>query len=366
MISEQLRDWVIRIALFGLLLLVIATGISIWVHRDNGEPGPPGALSQSGQQSGAESQAEIPPPPKQLPGLATAPTQPEFDQLPQFDIVRANRNGDVVLAGRSASGDVISIYDGTEKIGETISDERGEWVFVPDKPLAPGNRELVLKTQRGDGSAILSSDVVVLAIPDPQSEDSQSSDQPLAVIVSREGHGGARLLQDSSASSEADRQDRQIKMQLEVINYGEAGDISLFGIAEAETVIKIYLDDQLIATTKANADHLWQAMPDIMIAPGSYSLRLDQFAGTRLIEQIRIPFIRSDLQIADSGSGQRRVIVEKGNSLWRIARRTLGNGIRYHLIYEANRDQINDPDLIYPGQIFIVPGEAETQDDEGG
>ena len=49
------------------------------------------------------------------------------------------------------------------------------------------------------------------------------------------------------------------------------------------------------------------------------------------------------------------VVVEPGNSLWVIARRLLGSGFKYSVIFAANTDQIRDPDLIYPGQIFLVP-----------
>ena len=49
------------------------------------------------------------------------------------------------------------------------------------------------------------------------------------------------------------------------------------------------------------------------------------------------------------------VIVQPGNSLWRIARRVYGRGLRYSVIYQANRERIRDPDLIYPGQIFTIP-----------
>jgi nucleoid-associated protein YgaU len=49
------------------------------------------------------------------------------------------------------------------------------------------------------------------------------------------------------------------------------------------------------------------------------------------------------------------VIVQPGNSLWRIARRVLGEGMSYVHIYEANQAQIRDPDLIYPGQVFEIP-----------
>ena len=44
-----------------------------------------------------------------------------------------------------------------------------------------------------------------------------------------------------------------------------------------------------------------------------------------------------------------------GRPLWRIARRVYGEGTRYAVIYQANRDMIRDPDLIYPGQVFAVP-----------
>jgi nucleoid-associated protein YgaU len=48
-------------------------------------------------------------------------------------------------------------------------------------------------------------------------------------------------------------------------------------------------------------------------------------------------------------------VVIRGDNLWQISRTTYGRGIRYTVIYKANRDQIRDPDLIYPGQIFVLP-----------
>ena len=54
-------------------------------------------------------------------------------------------------------------------------------------------------------------------------------------------------------------------------------------------------------------------------------------------------------------SGGAFVVVQPGNSLWRIARRTMEDGFAYTIIYEANKEQIRDPDLIYPGQIFEIP-----------
>jgi nucleoid-associated protein YgaU len=52
------------------------------------------------------------------------------------------------------------------------------------------------------------------------------------------------------------------------------------------------------------------------------------------------------------------VIIRRGDTLWRISRRVYGRGVRYSTIYLANQDQIADPDRIWPGQVFSVPGET--------
>ena len=53
------------------------------------------------------------------------------------------------------------------------------------------------------------------------------------------------------------------------------------------------------------------------------------------------------------------VIIRRGDSLWRISHRVYGRGLRYSTIYLANQKQIDDPDRIYPGQVFSVPSKTE-------
>ena len=50
--------------------------------------------------------------------------------------------------------------------------------------------------------------------------------------------------------------------------------------------------------------------------------------------------------------------VEKGDTLWAIAEKTLGNGSKYNVIFEANRPMLSHPDKIYPGQVLRIPAEA--------
>jgi nucleoid-associated protein YgaU len=53
------------------------------------------------------------------------------------------------------------------------------------------------------------------------------------------------------------------------------------------------------------------------------------------------------------------VIIRRGDSLWRISKRVYGRGVRYSHIYLANQQQIRDPDLIMPGQVFRVPSKSD-------
>ena len=56
--------------------------------------------------------------------------------------------------------------------------------------------------------------------------------------------------------------------------------------------------------------------------------------------------------------------VPKGDSLWKIAREQLGSGFRWGEIYEANRETIRNPNLIYVGQKLNIPEIQETNKEE--
>lgn len=56
----------------------------------------------------------------------------------------------------------------------------------------------------------------------------------------------------------------------------------------------------------------------------------------------------------DEGSNQTYTVV-KGDSLWNIAKKFYGNGSKYTVITEANKDEITNPNLIYPGQVLTIP-----------
>jgi nucleoid-associated protein YgaU len=50
------------------------------------------------------------------------------------------------------------------------------------------------------------------------------------------------------------------------------------------------------------------------------------------------------------------ITVQPGFTLWGIAKREFGDGVMYVQVFNANKDRIKNPDLIYPGQVFMIPG----------
>lgn len=52
--------------------------------------------------------------------------------------------------------------------------------------------------------------------------------------------------------------------------------------------------------------------------------------------------------------------VEKGDTLWAVASKALGNGARYTEIFEANKPMLSHPDKIYPGQVLRIPQDAKA------
>ena len=52
--------------------------------------------------------------------------------------------------------------------------------------------------------------------------------------------------------------------------------------------------------------------------------------------------------------------VKKGDTLWAISAKALGNGARYEEIFEANKPMLSDPDKIYPGQVLRIPQDTKA------
>ena len=151
----------------------------------------------------------------------------------------------------------------------------------------------------------------------------------------------------------------QSALTLETIDYDQKGRVEIGGRAPEGARVQLYLDNQPLGEARATDSGEWRVVPSKTVEPGPHRLRVDQIdrKGT-VVARIESPFSRAG-PLGDLPRGT-VVFVQPGNSLWRIARRTYGRGVRFTVIYDANRKQIRDPDLIYPGQIFVLPKPARS------
>lgn len=277
---------------------------------------------------------------------------------PEFDIVRVNPSGEAVIAGRAAPGSEVTVLSGDRSIGTVMADQRGEWVLLPEQKLEPGDHELTAVARLPDQEPMESGDVVVVVVPEPQKDiagqESTAAGQVLALAVPRDGEGRATVLQAPGASEGIGDN----RLFLDSVDYGEKGDVSIGGRADPGADLQVYLDNNLLGTTKADPEGQWRLTPDENVSEGMHDLRVDQIGESgEVVARVETPFQRMELS---DWPTQKVVVVQPGNSLWRLARRIYGKGVRYTVIYEANRNQIRDPDLIFPGQVFVVPRDAEA------
>ena len=262
---------------------------------------------------------------------------------PTFDVVRVDRSGSSVIAGRAAPGSTVEILADGKHVAEVVADKNGEWVVVTEAPLDSGNQELSLIARKPDGEKKVSKQTVVVMVPE------RPGKRPVVVLT---GEGTSKLLQGQPGNGAP---------VLDTLDYEGPDRIIFSGRASSNSTVRVYMNDQLMGDAEADEDGRWIFEPKAPVPPGVYTLRLDELNGDgSVFARTEMPVERAAPEkLAETASaaalGNRSVVVQPGNSLWRLARRHLGAGLLYTDIYDANSEQIRDPDLIYPGQIFSLP-----------
>ncbi len=346
---------------------------------------------------------------------AEATATPEIQGMaPRFDLVRIPPDGNAVVAGQAEPGaDVAVLVDG-DTVFSTKSDASANFVALFSLDQSPLQRVMTLEARLADGTVLTSEQSVIIepavmvalgdepaqpaapapeapmpAVPEadqaaptpsepgtapapepeptpaPEAEpaapqpdtDTVVADaipQPAAPRVLLAGPEGVTVLQDNNPAAQ---------LSIDSIAYDNEGEVALTGRGKGEDQLQIYLDNTPVRSTQIGADGQWRApLPDV--DTGVYTLRVDALGPEGdVTSRVETPFKREEPdvlaaaaeQAAAAGHPLSAVTIQPGNTLWAIARGRYGEGILYVKIYEANKDQIRDPDLIYPGQVFSLP-----------
>ncbi|UYV38786.1 LysM peptidoglycan-binding domain-containing protein [Rhodobacteraceae bacterium D3-12] len=172
---------------------------------------------------------------------------------------------------------------------------------------------------------------------------------PAVVIASNEG---LRVIQPPAAAP-----DVMSAVALDTISYSDAGEVELAGRAKGSGFVRIYINNKPVTTSRIAADGNWRTgLPNV--DTGVYTLRVDELdTEGNVTSRVETPFKREAQEVVVKAGQVTAITVQPGNTLWALAKDTYGDGVLYVRLYEANRDRIRDPDLIFPGQVFDLPKE---------
>jgi hypothetical protein len=357
------------------------------------QPAPEAPKAEASQQTAA-AQPETQP---EAPAAGNAPDSPA---VPTFDTVRVEKTGEAVIAGTAAPGaDVIVKLDG-KPIGETTANSDGAFVLVPSTPLPVGSGALTLEAKAPGAAAATPSEqsvaVIVPAADQPQEAlvAVVSPDQPTRVLQKPEVKPAA-----PAAAPAAEKPAKLVS--IDAVDYDPAGNIVFSGQGNEGNTARVYIDNNFIGDAPVGADGRWTFSATAEVTPGVHTLRVDGLDGDgKVLNRVEVPFVREEQKkVADATPPaettqpapqpdstaktdaettpqapaaaapatpakpkEGRVVIQPGNNLWRISRVLYGDGSKFTMLYEANKDQIRDPNRIYPGQVFKTPDVAAASE----
>ena len=425
-------------------------------------------------------------------------------QVPTFDIVRVEKDGNMLVAGQAAPNSDITLMNGDQPIGTGKADDAGAFVILPDNPLQGADNQISIRSKLKNGTTIPSEQQVAIAVPDdgealvalvepgkpveiiqkpepvavapepavvasesaavakvpdlePEvvpkvAEETKPVTEPVTVVektkpepvetvvakieeVAEEVKPDpvtiveavqkpieeareeskkrvARLLLDAQPEQpapsvedvvvEAPKSAEELSPEAPAVTAPaveeepvveqvaavaeekkpepapvvepqktvsveavEVENDTLFvaGTASPNETVRVYVDDKLVGDVKTGEGGQWLLEETKPLGPGEYNIRVDllEKGSGDVIARAAVPFAVQDLTPAELAKAEvGNVIIRKNDNLWTIAQRLYGDGRRYTSIYQQNRDQIKNPELIFPGQIFKVPTEGQV------
>lgn len=274
-----------------------------------------------------ERAAAPPPAPPAPSATAQAPAGPEFD------VVRVDPQGNAVLAGRAVPGAVVTITDNGKLLGTVTADAQGAFVLLPGSPLQPGSHEITMSEKLPDGTVLAGTETAAVNLPG-------NGGQALTVLS---GANGSAVLSGQGPAPGT--------LGLGTVDYDTAGHAIFSGTSPAGAKVTLSLGNNVIGSAVADAKGRWRITAPTPAAGGMLVLNATTSAGTQL-PVVTEPFAPETLKTALANG---HVVITPGDNLWLIARHVYGQGTMYTLIYTANSSQIHDPNLIFPGQSFVLP-----------
>lgn len=271
-----------------------------------------------------------------------APTVPEpiirpvkqtaKQNTPSFDLVRIEKTGNIIIAGRNVRESNISVMINKKLVATVHTTKDGEFVYAPNDALKPGNYVIsLIDTDKN----IKSVDSVFVYVSE------QGYKNSVSLLMTK---NGSKVMQ-APVLADGD-------LIVSKIDYLDTGRMIVTGKALPRLRVSLSLNDKYLGFARVSDYKNYGLGADVgeLKSGESYKLniRLHDSEGTTIAD-IEHKFIMPEM----TGDDNTFYTVRRGDCLWIIARNFLRKGILFTMI--AERNTIKNPDLIYPDQLLQIP-----------
>ncbi|MBR3147722.1 MAG: LysM peptidoglycan-binding domain-containing protein [Alphaproteobacteria bacterium] len=256
----------------------------------------------------------------------------EKHTTPSFDLVRIEKSGNIIVAGRNIRESNISIVINKKVVATAHTNKDGEFVYAPNEALKPGNYVIsLIDTDKN----IKSADSVFVYISE------QGYKNSVSLLMTK---NGSKIMQ-APVLADGD-------LVVSKIDYMNNGRMVVTGKALPRLRVSLSLDDKYIGFSRVSDYKNFGLGADVgkLESGKEYKLniRLHDGEGTT-IANIEHQFIMPEM----TGDDDTFYTVRRGDCLWIIARNFLRRGVLFTMI--AERNNIKNPDLIFPEQLLQIP-----------
>lgn len=253
--------------------------------------------------------------------------------VPEFDIVRIEKNGNIIIAGYWLPHQNISILVNNKIVATERTDHRGEFVYTPSDAWKPGNYTIALL---GTDPEVKSSERVFVYVSEHGAANSVS------LLMTKDG---STLLQAPAILKDGD-------LSVSKIDYLDTGRIVVTGDALPRLRVSMALDGKYMGFARASDHKHFGLGADIgeLESGREYELAIRLHDGDgRTVATITHKFTMPEM----TGDDDTYYTVRRGDCLWIIARNFMRRGVLFSVI--AERNDISNPDLIFPKQKLQIP-----------
>lgn len=359
-----------RIAIV-LAALALVTATAVFLYDDElGQLGLPpqarlaGSDADSSPYDRSERSAPLPATELSAPAASLGVETLASDAPPEFEVVRIGSDCRAVIVGSAPPGALVIVKTAEGEIGRVTAAGDGRWTLVPDLALKSGAKTLSLVAELPGRPPMPSEAMVVVVVRECMQRDANAGGQVIINLDSK------TLRNSSGGSTTSGHQLLQVPIgvngegkslpALNTVDYDPAGVLHLVGRAEPGNLIQVYLNSAPIGAASTDGGGQWRLSAGVPTPPGVYTLRIDRVAETGTVLTPRPPAELQKLQWKNGG-----VVVQPGDTLWRIAMSVYGEGHKQELIFRANRDRLGKTGKITPGMILFMPGVTPPPQDSG-